>query len=183
MFTSDQTRGSNRWHVIRLKTGSKTEGINLSACFFPITTHWVGHTVPCCIDNCDLCELEPQRGLFYLALFCMGKTMMLELGAQSSGHLEQHAKLLHGGLKPGHVITCSRRGQKQPVFSEITGFHENTSAVTTLQLAAKVMALYKLPCPNPGEDLDAYSSRCALITRARNVRLALARKTTPSGRV
>ena len=173
MFSNDQTRGSNRWHVIRLRTGSKTEVVNLSPAFFSMTTHWIGHTVPCCIDDCDLCELCPQRGLFYLAVFCMSRTMMLELGAQSSGHLEQHAKLLHGGLKAGQTITCSRRGQRQPVFSEVTGFHENTSAVSMIDLAVKVMAIYKLPCNNPGDDLETYSHRLANMVRIRNKRLAL----------
>lgn len=173
MFSNDSTRGSNRWHVIRLKTGSRTECVNLSPAFFPITTHWIGHTVPCCLDDCDLCELVPARGLFYLAVFCMARTMMLEMGAQSSGHLEQHAKLLHGGLKPGQVLSCSRRGQRQPLFSEITDFRSGTSAVDTLHLAAKVMAIYKLPCFNPTEDLECYSARCAGMVRIRNRRLAL----------
>jgi hypothetical protein len=173
MFSHDGQMGSNRWSVIRLRAGNKTEVINLSPAFFAMTTHWVGHTVPCCIDDCDLCELVPARGLFYLAVFCMNRTMLLELGAQSSGHLEQHAELLHGGLRPGLIINCSRRGQKQPVYSEITGSQENVSAVSKLALAAKVMALYKLPCPNPTEDLDRYSERLVGMVRGRNVRLSL----------
>jgi hypothetical protein len=102
--------------------------------------------------------------------------MMLELGAQSSGHLEQNAKLFHGGIKPGQVITLSRRGARQPIFSEIVGFQANTSAVKTLDLAQKVMALYKLPCANPSDSLETYASRCAEIVRKRNVALALKRK-------
>src|SRR5262245_61577997 len=101
MFTNDSTAGSNRWQVIRLRTGTQSTVINLSPAFFPITTHWIGRTVPCCGDDCDLCELVPSRGLFYLAVFCINRTMMLELGAQSSGHLEQHAKLLWNGLQAG----------------------------------------------------------------------------------
>lgn len=183
MFSNDSTRGSNRWQVLRLRAGNNSEVVNLSPCFFAITTHWIGHTVPCCLDDCDLCEICPARGLFYLAVYCVNRTMLLELGAQSSGHLEQHAKLLHGGLKPGQVIVLSRRGQKQPIYSEITGERPNTSAVNTLDLATKVMALYQLPCPNPSENLEHYSARLADLVRKRNVRHALDMKAGKTQRV
>jgi len=173
MFSNDSTRGSNRWHVIRVRSGCQTEVINLSEAFFPITTHYIGHTVPCCLDNCALCDWKPQRGLFYLAVYCLSRTMMLELGAQSSGHLEQHAKLMHHGLRSGQVIRCQRRGQKQPIYTEITDCQQNVTAVAPIDLASKVMALYKLPCSNPGDTIDDYSSRLAGIVRIRNERLAL----------
>lgn len=173
MFESDAQRSASRWEVIRLKSGSQTQCTNLSPAFFPVTTHWFDRTVLCCIDDCDLCELLPSRGLFYLAVWCMQRTRLLELGAQASGHLEQHAKLLHGGLKPGQVVNCSRRGLRQPVYSEIVDFHVGTTPMDTLHLANKVMALYKMPCINPSENLEGYAMRIAGMVRKRNQRLAL----------
>jgi len=172
MFEADRTLGANRWQVIRLVGGSTTEVVLLSSRFFALTTHWNGYTVPCCGDNCPLCELLPSRGLFYLACGCNSRISILELGSQSSSSLEQHCKLLHGGMRPGLVIRLSRRGAKKPVASEVLRFQERCSEVSMLDLATKVMAVYKFPPPNPGEELHDYSARCARCARVRLERIA-----------
>lgn len=172
MFSADKTLGASRWHVVRLNASCKTEVVLLSPRFFEITTHWNRVTVPCAGEDCDLCMLLPSRGLFYVACICMSTVRMVELGSQSAGHLEQHCKLLHGGMKPGLVIELSRRTAKSPVYSEVVRFQENVTPITHLNLAAHVMALYKFPPPNPSEDLERYELRLRESCKLRNHRLA-----------
>lgn len=179
MFEADRSLGIHRWQVVRLHRGSKVELVLCSEAFFPITTHWVGRTVPCCGDGCDLCELLPGRGLFFVAGVVMSRLSLLELGAQSASHFEQHVKLLHGGMRPGLVMELSRSTAKSPVRAEVIGFRENTSPISMLPLAAHVMALFHVPCPNPEETIEHYSVRCATLVRRRNVALALEFKARP----
>lgn len=176
MFSADRSLGSHRWPVVRLVGGSQTEVVLLSTRFFALTTHWqqyVGRhcTVPCCGDDCPLCETHVSRGIFFLAVGCNSRLSILELGGQSSNQLEQHCKLLHGGMRVGHVLRLIRRGAKQPVHSEVVRHQDNCAEVAPLDLAAKCMALYKFPPPNPGEDLVAYSERCARMSKMRLDRL------------
>lgn len=173
MFEADRQSGSHRWPVVRLRAGSKTEVVLLSSQFFSITTHWIGHTVPCAIDDCDLCELLPQRGLFYLAGMVNSRVHLVELGSQSASLLEQHAKLLNGGMKPGQVYELARFGAKHPVRSEVIRFQEGAIEISMLSLAAHAMALYRFPCPNPGEQIHEYAGRLQKLAQRRNVQAAL----------
>lgn len=172
MFTADSSLGHHRWDIVRLRGGNRTEIVLLSSHFFCLTTHWNKVTLPCCGDDCRLCDLLPARGLFYVAVGCNGRLSILELAAQSSSYFEQHAKLFHGGMIPGLVFQLSRRGDKQPIISEVVRFQDKCAEVCHLTLAAHVMALYKFPCPNPGEDLAAYEGRCRLIAKVRCDRAA-----------
>lgn len=172
MFNADRSLGSSRWPVIRLVGGSSTEIVLLSPRFFALTTHWNKCTVPCCGDDCRLCELLPARGLFYVAAMCCSRVSILELASQSASHFEQHCKLLHGGLRAGLVLKLDRRGAKSPVRSEVLRFQEKCSEVSQLELATRVMALYKFPCPNPGEDLATYEIRIRGVARVRCNRAA-----------
>lgn len=167
MFDADRSTSNYRWPVLRLSDGNKCELILLSSRFFAVTTHWVGHTVLCCVDNCDLCEILPSRGLFYFAAHVLGRNYLVELGSQSAGHLEQHAKLLNAGMKPGQVYELRRMGKKQPVRSEVVRFQEGVSEVPHLTLAQRVMALYRYPGPNPSESLEQYESRVFALCRRR----------------
>lgn len=179
MFEADKSLGVHRWHVVRLPAGTSTEVVLLSPSFFCVTTHWHKCTLLCAIDSCPLCSVLPARGLFYIAVHCLSQVRMVELGAQSAAHLEQHCKLLHGGMIPGQVISLKRRSAKAPVNSEVVRFQENVSAVTQLNLAKHVMALYKFPPPNPSETIETYSVRIQESVRLRNERIAgelLARK-------
>lgn len=179
MFEADRSSGVHRWPVVRLHAGSKVELILCSQAFFPLTTHWVGRTVPCCVSACDLCELLPARGLFYVAGVVMNRLSLLELGAASASHFEMHAKLLHGGMRPGLVLEICRSGAKQPVRSEVVRFQENVQPVPMLSLAAHALALFRMPPPNPEEDLDRYSRRLQALVQRRNVQLALEFKGQP----
>lgn len=172
MFTADSTLGANRWPVVRLVAGSRSQVVLLSEHFFAITTHWNKCTVPCAGELCELCELLPARGLFYAAVVCNSRVSILELGSQSASHFEQHCKLLSGGMRPGHVVDLSRRSAKSPVYSEVLSTKERVQAVTMLELAAHVMALYKFPCPNPDDDLETYERRCSQLAQVRNRRFA-----------
>jgi hypothetical protein len=172
MFEADHTLGANRWPVIRLKSGRVTEIVLLSTRFFSLTTHWYKCTVPCASDDCPLCDLLPARGLFYLAVGCNSRISILELGSQSASYLEQHAKFCHKGLAVGHVYELSRKGDKRPVRSEYVRSVPDTQPVAHLDLATHVMALYKYPCPNPGEELETYERRCRSVARIRCERIA-----------
>lgn len=172
MFSADRTLGSNRWPVVRLVPGSQTEIVLLSPSFFAITTHWNKCTVPCSGEDCDLCQLLPSRGLFYVACVCASQVRMLELGSQSASHFEQHCKLLHGGMRPGLLVSLSRRTQKSPVFTEVIGFKEQVAPISTLVLANHVMALFKFPPANPGECVISYEKRCRVLAKVRNARMA-----------
>lgn len=167
MFHADQSLGKHRWPLVRMQAGSHVEVVLLSARFFALTTHWNKCTVPCCGENCKLCEVLPARGLFYVAVGCQSVVSILELGAQSASHFEQHAKLFHGGMIPGLVFELTRRGAKQPVRSQVIRVKEGCREVEDLELATRVMALYKFPCPNPEEGLVDYSDRLARIARVR----------------
>jgi hypothetical protein len=172
MFEADKNSTPRRWDLIRLRGGGVTEFTLCSSKFFAITTHWNNCTVPCCGQECPLCDLLPARGLFYLAGFCQQRISILELGAMSASHLEQHVKLLHGGLRPGLLLRISRRGEKKPVLSDCVGFVESVREVEMLDLAAHVMAVYKFPPPNPGEDLALFEFRCRSIAKIRCNRAA-----------
>lgn len=172
MFEADHTLGINRWDVVRLKGGRTTEVVLFSRRFFQLTTHWFKCTVPCVGEECPLCELLPARGLFYLAVGCNGRVGLLEMGSVSANYLEQHAKFCHQALVPGHVYQLSRRGDKQPIRSEYVRAQEGIREVEHLDLARHVMALYKYPCPNPGEEIEVYERRCRAIARVRCQRAA-----------
>ena len=172
MFNADRTLGSNRWPVVRLVAGSRCEVVLLSSRFFCLTTHWDKCTLPCSGEDCRLCELLPSRGLFYVACASNSRVSILELASQSAAHFEQLVKLLHGGMRVGLVLQLSRRGSKSPVNSEVVREQEKCSEVSMLDLATHVMALYKFPCPNPGEDLAAYEFRCRQIAKVRCERSA-----------
>lgn len=168
MFEGDRGTAGNRWPVVRLGSGGRTEVTLLSCEFFALTTHWQRCTVPCAGGGCALCELLPARGLFYLAVVCGGRVSLLELGAMSAGSLEQHAKLLHQGMRQGLVFSLTRRGAKSPVHSECIRESNGVSAVTAIDLARHVLALYKFPPPNPEEDLGRYEVRIRSIALRRN---------------
>lgn len=172
MFDADRNSGSYRWPVLRLSHGSKSEVVLLSDRFFALTTHWTSHTVPCAGDGCSLCELLPARGLFYVAVHAVGRPFLCELGSQSAALFEQHAKLLHGGLRPGQVYELSRTGKKSPVRSECVRFQESVSAVPLITLAHRVLALYRYPGPNPNEGLEDYERRIRALAQRRNTSLA-----------
>lgn len=167
MFEADKTLGAHRWPVVRLGANSKVEVTLLSKRFFELTTHWNKCTLPCCGDNCRLCELLPARGLFYAAGMCNSRVSIIELACQSASHCEQHCKLLWEGMRPGLVIELSRRGAKQPVRSEGIRFVEKAIEVAPLELASKVMALYKFPTPNPGDSIEDYELRCRTVAKVR----------------
>lgn len=172
MFDADRGTCGNRWPVLRVRAGSATEIVLLSQDFFCLTTHWDRCTVPCAGDGCGLCEILPARGLFYLAAMCMSRVHVVELGALSSANLEQHAKLLHSGLRPGLVFSLSRRTGKSPVHSEVVREQAGVSVVPVLVLAAHVLALYKYPPPNIGESIEAYEVRIRGLALRRNSLLA-----------
>lgn len=172
MFNADRTLGSHRWPVVRLGAGSRTEVVLLSTRFFALTTHWNKCTVPCCGDGCRLCELLPARGLFYLAVGCNSQLSILELGSQSSSFFEQHARFMGGGMIVGQVFELQRRTAKSPVRAEFLRVQDSCREVPQLDLATRVMALYKFPCPNPGEDVAAYELRCRSVAKVRTDRAA-----------
>jgi hypothetical protein len=138
----------------------------------PLSVHWVNQSVVCCGEHCELCELLPLRGLFYLPVLCCGRTSILELASQSSAHLEMHCKLLHGGLEPGLLIRLSRRSAKSPVYSEVIDRRVGTRAVPMELFASRVAALYHLPPNNPGDTIEAYQERLQKMCRVRNLNLA-----------
>lgn len=168
MFTAERGTAGNRWPVVRLRAGCQTEIVLLSREFFALTTHWFRCTVPCSVDNCALCELLPARGLFYVACMCASRVSLLELGALSACHMEQHARLLHSGLRPGLVFCLSRRGQKSPVHTECIREQPGVSPVGLLDLAVHTLALYKFPPANPGDSLEQYEARVRTIAQKRN---------------
>jgi len=172
MFEADDSRFLTRWEVLRLRSGHKSQMVLLSAKSFCLTTHYAAHTVPCAGRECPLCELLPQRGLWYVAGAVNGRVMMVEFGGQSFSLLEQHARLLHGGLKVGQVYNLERRGVKRPTWSECVGFKEDCTAVDHFDLAKHVMALYRFPPPNPGEDFLSFECRCHRLAFVRNKRTA-----------
>jgi len=172
MFNADQNAGTTRWHVVRLSLGSTVSCTLLSPSFFALTTHWTGQTVPCSGEDCGLCEFSPGRGMFYVAVYWNSRVCLLELSSVSASHFEQHCRLLHGGMRAGLEFVASRRTEKRPIYTEATGFKEGTKAIEHLDLAAHVMLLYKLPCPNPGETIETYEERIRLMTKIRNRRLA-----------
>lgn len=166
------TAGVHRWEVVRVHRGHKTKIVLLSERFFAITTHFHRVTVPCSVEGCALCDLLPARGLFYIACSWDAHLAICELGAASSAHFEQHAKLLHGGMRPGQVFELSRSGQRKPVYAECVGMQDTARAVTQLELAQRVLALYKYPCCNPGESLEDYETRIRRLCSRRNELLA-----------
>jgi len=172
MFEADNSRMLTRWEVLRLQVGHKSEMVLLSDKAFCLTTHYVGRTIPCAGGECPLCETLPQRGLWYVAGAVNGRVMMVEFGGTSFSYLEQHAKLLHGGLKVGQVYRLSRQTVKRPTWSECIGVQEGCKPVDHFDLAKHVMALYRFPCPNPDEDLAAYDRRCHRLAFVRNKRAA-----------
>jgi hypothetical protein len=100
-----------------------------------------------------------------------GRFGILELSAVASADFEQHARLLHGGLRPGLDLQLSRRSRKQPLRVEIVGQRSVSNAVPLTVLASRVLALYHMPPANPGESVESYGERIAAIAAKRNERL------------
>lgn len=173
MFEADRGTAGNRWPVVRIRAGNETRFMLLSLEYFALTVHWVGHSVPCAGDGCCLCETLVGRGLFYLAGMCQGRVSIVELGAQSSTHLEQHLKLLHNGFVPGLEIRLLRRSAKSPVYGEVVGRVEGCNVVPRFELARRVLALYKFPPCNPNEPWESYETRIAAMARRRNEQISL----------
>ena len=172
MFDADFGSATRRWPLVRFGQNSRTRCTLLSTQFFAVTTHWTGVTVLCPGERCELCELVPARGLFYLAVGCEQRVSLLESGSQSAAHLEQHLKLLHGGMVCGHVLDLRRAGKRQPVFAECVETRPNVGGVTYEELMRHVMVVYKMPAPNPSESLKEYEVRISNMVRRRNERAA-----------
>lgn len=170
MFTNDATAGTVRWPVVRISCGGETRVTVCGDRWLPLTTHWVGNTVPCCGDGCELCEVLPLRGLFYLPVVCNSRPSILEMSAMSSSFFEQHCKLLHGGIQPGLVVLLSRASAKSSVRSEVVDKMDGVRCVPLIEFVGKVMVLYRLPGANPGERFEDYEERIRSMTRARSQR-------------
>lgn len=183
MFNADFSTAGNRWHLLRLRAAADCEVTLLSRGFFQLTTHWVGHTVPCAGDGCELCETLVGRGLFYLGCMSRVGVSILELGAQSALAFEQHCKLLHGGMTPGLVLRLMRRTPKGCVYSEVIGRKDACGEVLAFDLCRRVMAVYKYPPPNVGECIEEYAVRCSGIARRRNSDIAHRLRAAQNGRV
>lgn len=168
VFQAEQVSGGSRWPLVRIHVGARIEVVSLADSFLPLSVHWTGRSVVCCGDACDLCELLPVRGLFYLPVMHDGRTSILELAVESSAHLEMHCKLLHGGLKAGLVVQLSRRTKKSPVYSEVTDCRVGVQAITRERFASRVAALYHLPPMNPDDSLASYELRLQTMSRVRN---------------
>lgn len=168
MFQTDQSSGGQRWPLVRVQIGGETQVVLLSMTMLPLTVHWVSRSVPCGGDGCSLCSWLPGRGLYYLPVMCQGRASILELGSMSASHLEQHCKLLHGGIATGHVLRLSRRTAKAPIYAEVLETKTGVRNVPMVDFAGRVMALYQLPGPNPGESIDDYSVRCSKICLRRS---------------
>jgi len=181
MFAADRCSGSARWPLVRMRGDSRTQIVLLSSRFFELTTHWVGHTVVCSGDDCALCETLPSRGLFYLACLCDSRVSIFELGGLSASNLEQHCKLLHGGIRPGLVIDVWRRGSKHPIRSEVVASRDGVDAVTVLDLAQHVLALYKFPPPNVADTIATYERRCQTMATVRNQQTAVRLRASSNG--
>jgi hypothetical protein len=121
-----------------------------------------------------MCEHVVGRGLFYVACKWAGAVAMLELGSASASHFEQHAKLLHGGMKPGLVFRLKRSGAKQPIYAEVVREQALAIGVPILVLAKHVMSLYKFPPPNPADSIETYERRCRAVAEVRCSRAAQA---------
>lgn len=184
MFDAPDPAGAARWPVVRISVGGRCRVITLGSAFLPLSVHWVGHSIPCSRKQCALCEALPVRALFYLPVACQGRTSIFEVSSTASANIEQHCKLLHGGLRPGLELDVLRRSAKSPLYGEVVGEHSSTSEVPLLLFASRVMALYHLPCANPQETLEAYQVRLHKICAVRNERLAqqLVEKAATSGR-
>lgn len=156
-----------RLTLVRVLPAHTVEVILLSDRFVPLTTHWIDKSVVCPRDECVLCSTVPQRGLFYVPVDHSGKMMLLELPAMAAAHLEQHLKLLHGGMAPGQVLHLTRRGKKSPIYSECIAVRPGCSAPPLLFVLGAVMAIYQYPPPNPGEDVASYDVRIHKLAVAR----------------
>lgn len=170
MFQSPDTAGVHRWPVLKLRAGSVTQVVLLGTRFLPLSSHWVGRTLPCPGEQCPLCSILPIRGLYYLPISLDGRASILEMSPVASANLEQHAKLLHGGLQVGQLVEFSRRGAKSPLHGVIVEQRDGVNAVPFLMFASRVMALYHLPASNPGESIEAYDERLRGITLVRSER-------------
>lgn len=159
MFDPNFCSSASRWPLVRISSGGRTSVILLQTTMLPLSVHWVGRSMLCPQAACALCNILPVRGLFYLPVSCNGRASILELGAMSSSHLEQHCKLLHGGVRPGLEVDLTRRGAKSPVHSEVVGFRPGCVSVEMIEFIGRVMALYHLPSANPNETIAAYEAR------------------------
>lgn len=171
MFEPAEFTGLQRWPVVQLRVGCKTEVTLLGGQFFSVGSHWVTQTVLCCGDECALCELLPIRALYYLPVQWNGRVSLLELSTLAAANFEQHCKLFGEGMIPGVVLEISRRSQKSPMYSECVRTVPVKTSIDYFNLATHVMILYKFPCPNPTEELDAYEVRISNMARLRNKRL------------
>lgn len=173
MFQKPESAGLARLAVVRVSPGHDVRAVSLGSQFLPVSCHWVGRSVPCCVVDCALCALLPARAWYYLPVDVDGRVSMLELSPTASASLEQHLKLLHGGMGPGHILLLRRRGLKHPVYAECVGRQEGVQEFSFHRFASLVMALYNLPPIGPSEEIDQYDARLRSIVSRRNVALAV----------
>jgi len=129
--------------------------------------HWIGKSVPCPGDGCPLCDTLPARGVFYMPGLCCGVVSLCEFSVQSANHLEQHCGLLHGGMRAGLIVKLRRSSAKSSIYTEVMGAMPSASEVPLLTVAARVMALYQLPGPNPNESIEQYETRISTLSLRR----------------
>lgn len=170
MFDVPDSAGVNRWPVLKVRAGGKAEAVLLGTRFLPLSSHWVGHTLPCPGDGCQLCEVLPLRGQFYLPISVSGRATILELSAVAANNLEQHAKFMHGGLAVGQKFEFSRRSAKAPLHAEIIEQIDDITGVPFVVFVSRVMALYHLPPSNPGESVEKYGERLRSVSSIRAAR-------------
>lgn len=174
MFEPSPSAGAARWPIVRVRDRNETEVIVVGMKFLALTTHWIpvgrGRSVLCCVDECALCDVLPARGFFYLPVVWDNRSAILELSALAASHFEQHCKLLHNGIRAGLKVRLARRGQKQPIRSEVVGFHDGARTIDQLTFASRVLAVYNYPPPNPDWDLLEYEQRIRAAAKVRSAR-------------
>ena len=175
MLSDERPTRESRWPVARIEPGHVVGVVLLCDEWLRLDTHFYKRTQICLgSDACPVCSFLPARSYYYLPAVTATtrRPTLLELSPLASADLEQQAKLLEQGLRPGLELEFSRRSCRAPVRSSVVRQGPAPKAVPKHVWVTAVMAVYGFGAMREDEDLVAYRRRLMPSAVARCERLA-----------
>jgi hypothetical protein len=164
-----------RWPVARIEPGHDLGVVLLGADWLRLDTHFYKRTQICLgSEACPVCAFLPARSYYYLpaVVAATRRPTLLELSPLASSDLEQQAKLLEQGLRPGLELIFTRRSCRAPVRCSVVRQGAAPKAVPHHVWVSAVMAVFGFGAMLENEDLVAYRKRLMPSAVARCERLA-----------
>lgn len=175
MLRDEAPTADARWPVARIEPGHDLGVVLLASDWLRLDTHFYKRTQVCLgTEACPVCSFLPARSYYYLPAVVAStrRPTLLELSPLASADLEQQAKLLEQGLRPGLELVFTRRSCRAPVRCSVVRQGPAPKPVAQHVWVSAVMAVFGFGAMLPSEDLAAYRKRLMPSAVARSERLA-----------